>query len=70
MLEEPLEREAPLPLLELRGLLLDLIFDFALALTAFGFDDDLDLVAGFADFEVDDFDLGFGFDFGVDLVLV
>lgn len=76
LLDEPFECEAPL--LELR----DLLLDFGFAFEAFGFDDDLgfdafDFEAGFAAFEVDaflgfavDFDLGFDFDLGVDLVLV
>lgn len=75
MLEDPFEREAPLPLLELRDLLLD--FGLAFAFEAFDFGVDLDLEAGFADFEGDDcfdvafdLDLGFDFELGVDLVFV
>jgi hypothetical protein len=70
LLEDPFEREALLPLLELRGLLLD----FGFAFEAFDFAD------GFA-FEAFDFDAGSavfdapGFfdlvlDLGVDLVFV
>jgi hypothetical protein len=79
LLDEPFEREAPL--LELRDLLLGFGLAFAFDFEAFDFGDDLDFVAGFADFEDDDlFDLGFdfgfdleldfGFELGVDLVLV
>jgi len=75
LLDEPFEPEAPL--LELRDLPLDLGFAFACDFEAFDFGDDLDFVAGFADFEVDDFfdfdfgfDLDFVFELGVDLVLV
>jgi hypothetical protein len=63
---EPFEREAPL--LERRGLPLDLAFDFeafGFAFEAFAFE------AGFADFDAEVlFDFGFGFEFGVDLDFV
>ena len=68
LLPEPFEREAPLPLLGLRGLPLDFAFGieaFGLAFEAF------DLEAGFADFDGDlPLDFAFGFDFGVDLDFV
>ncbi|HEU5106672.1 MAG TPA: hypothetical protein VFU11_12640 [Solirubrobacterales bacterium] len=68
LLEDPFEREAPLPLLELRDLLLDFGLAFAFTFEAFDFAVDLDFEAGFAAFEDDAFfDLGFGFDVDLDL---
>jgi hypothetical protein len=67
LLDDPFERDAPLP--ELR----DLPRAFGLAFEAFDFGDDFDFVAGFADFDAEAFlgaGLDLGFAFGVDLVLV
>ncbi|HVD41571.1 MAG TPA: hypothetical protein VNC16_11305 [Solirubrobacterales bacterium] len=75
MLDEPFELALALaPLLELRGLLVLLLVDFALDFDALVFDDDFgfadfDFDAGLAVFDADAFcDFDFGFELDLDLV--